>query len=402
MNRFFIFFLLLLSSKESFAQCQNPMNDNTFGQIHAAVASMQSNKDATIRNISSTNCLTTNQIGLFSVLYGSDVEKYNYFLFAKPYCSDPQNYINLVTKLNEPVWKQQFVTASTTTAQTQNNTNNSQTQQTNQPVRSAPIVVNPNPQPIVNPAQQTQNNNQNQQNNQSSTPANQPVVYVPGYQGSIGCPVPVSQNDFNVINQYVANKTFDSDRLNAFKQSTQGKCLSVQQIRTLLKYFPHESSKLDAAKSILASTHDIENYIHISDEFTFSSNKDEILKHYLTNSHTLHKKKNKLNHAAMHNYHGRVGCSDLMTAHDFELILRASANETFDSKKVPLLKTIISNRCVSVHQIEKISATISADSYKMEFFKFIYLQTYDVDNFPRLESNLINSSYKNEFKSILR
>jgi hypothetical protein len=113
-------------------------------------------------------------------------------------------------------------------------------------------------------------------NHPHSNPAPAPVVYLPGYNGPIGCPVPMSPNDFSDLKRTVNSKTFEDTKLTIAKQVVSSQCLLTNQVKDLLGCFTFEANKLEMAKNCYSHTYDIGNYFKVNDVFTFESSIDEL------------------------------------------------------------------------------------------------------------------------------
>jgi hypothetical protein len=107
-------------------------------------------------------------------------------------------------------------------------------------------------------------------------PAPAPIVYLPGYNGPIGCPIPMSPNDFSALKNTITSKTFEETRLTIAKQVVGDRCLITDQVKELLQAFTFEDSKLDIAKFAYGRTYDIGNYFKVNDVFTFESSIEEL------------------------------------------------------------------------------------------------------------------------------
>lgn len=153
--------------------------------------------------------------------------------------------INMNMTVNTDVPGTTTTTTYTTTTTTTTNTNTNQNVQTNT----------------------NQNNNQN----------NVPDHYVmPGYNGPIGCPWPMSDIDFRDAKQSISSKTFEDSKLTIAKQITDANCLFVSQVKEILQLFTFEASKLDYAKYAYSHVYDRNNYFKVNDVFTFESTIDEL------------------------------------------------------------------------------------------------------------------------------
>lgn len=112
----------------------------------------------------------------------------------------------------------------------------------------------------------------------SNPPTPQPttVVYVNGYNGKIGCPIPMSPQDFSDFKSTVQSKDFEATKLTIAKQVLQNNCLTSSQVKEVLSLFDFENSKLEYAKYAYDHTYDIGNYYKVNDAFEFESSVSDL------------------------------------------------------------------------------------------------------------------------------
>jgi hypothetical protein len=110
----------------------------------------------------------------------------------------------------------------------------------------------------------------------TSTPPPAPVEYVSGYHGPVGCPVPMSPQDFQSAKQTIASKSFEDSKLAIAKQIVNSNCLTSGQVMELVKLFDFEDTKLQFAKYCYGYTYDLGNYYKVNDAFEFESSIDEL------------------------------------------------------------------------------------------------------------------------------
>ncbi len=116
----------------------------------------------------------------------------------------------------------------------------------------------------------------------ASIPPPAPIEYVSGYHGPIGCPMPMSPQDFQSAKQTIASKSFEDSKLTIAKQIVNSNCLTSGQVRDLVKLFDFEDTKLQFAKYCYGYTYDLGNYYKVNDAFEFESSIDE-LNQYISN-----------------------------------------------------------------------------------------------------------------------
>ncbi|MCX6274386.1 MAG: DUF4476 domain-containing protein [Bacteroidetes bacterium] len=107
-------------------------------------------------------------------------------------------------------------------------------------------------------------------------PVKTTVVYVDGYNGKIGCPVPMSRGDFESFKGSLSSKSFEDSKMTMAKQVLNNNCLTSAQVREVMGLFTFEQNKLDFAKYAYGRTYDIGNFYKVNDAFTFESSIDEL------------------------------------------------------------------------------------------------------------------------------
>ncbi len=105
---------------------------------------------------------------------------------------------------------------------------------------------------------------------------NPPPVYLPGYSGVVGCPVPVGGGQFEEMKRSIESKSFEESKLAVARQIVNNNCLLSGQVKQILMLFSFEATRLDFAKYCYGYTYDIGNYYKINDAFTFESSIDEL------------------------------------------------------------------------------------------------------------------------------
>ncbi|HXB11315.1 MAG TPA: DUF4476 domain-containing protein [Bacteroidia bacterium] len=108
--------------------------------------------------------------------------------------------------------------------------------------------------------------------------------YVDGYSGPVGCPMPMSHEDYEGAKRTIAAKDFETDKLTIAEQIASSNCLTEGQVKGILMLFTFENNKLDFAKFAYNHTYDKGNYYKINDAFTFSSSTDA-LNQYINSQH---------------------------------------------------------------------------------------------------------------------
>ena len=124
-------------------------------------------------------------------------------------------------------------------------------------------------------------NNAPQQRNSN----NPPHYIMPDYNGPIGCPYPMSREDFIEAKSSISSKDFEDTKMTVAKLVVGNNCLTCKQVKEIMMLFTFENTKLDFAKFSYGYTFDIGNYYKLNDAFTFSSSVDELNKYINSRNH---------------------------------------------------------------------------------------------------------------------
>jgi hypothetical protein len=92
-------------------------------------------------------------------------------------------------------------------------------------------------------------------------------------------PCMVSHEEFTQIMASIKKESFNSTKLTLTKQILRSKqCFSTTQVKEMIKLFSFDDSKLEIAKYAWDYTIDRDNYYLVADVFSFSSNKEKLMK----------------------------------------------------------------------------------------------------------------------------
>jgi len=97
------------------------------------------------------------------------------------------------------------------------------------------------------------------------------------YEGKIGCPWPMKEDDFASFKLNLQSKGLEDDKLSYCKEYLENNCLLTQQQKEILAVFEYEETKLDFATFIYPKTHDVDNFIpNLRSSFKFENSLDQL------------------------------------------------------------------------------------------------------------------------------
>lgn len=104
----------------------------------------------------------------------------------------------------------------------------------------------------------------------------QTTYVLSGYNGPVGCPYPMSLQNFTQVKYSISSKDFEDSKLRIAKQVISSNCLLCSQVKEIMLLFDFEDTRLKLAKFAYGYTYDIGNYYLLNDAFDFESTIDEL------------------------------------------------------------------------------------------------------------------------------
>jgi hypothetical protein len=80
-------------------------------------------------------------------------------------------------------------------------------------------------------------------------------------------------------------------------------------------------------------------------------------------------------------YSGPKNCHKPMSTHSFEQALESISSKSFESSKLTIAKQIVGSNCLLSKQVKEIMKLFSFESSRLEFAKFAYKYTWDINNY---------------------
>lgn len=112
-----------------------------------------------------------------------------------------------------------------------------------------------------------------------STTTSSTVYHLPGYNGEVGCSMPMSSHNFEDAKISIKNQDFSDSRLKVAQQIASSNCLLASQVKEIMMLFDFEHHKLEFAKFAYSKTYDKSNYFKVNDAFSFKNSTDQLTKY---------------------------------------------------------------------------------------------------------------------------
>jgi hypothetical protein len=87
---------------------------------------------------------------------------------------------------------------------------------------------------------------------------------------------------------------------------------------------------------------------------------------------------------SMPGYTGRIGCDWPMSDPEFTEAKKSIEGKSFEDTKMTLAKQVGSGRCFTVDQVKGLMDLFGFEDSKLDFAKYAYERTYDIDNYYRV------------------
>lgn len=98
-------------------------------------------------------------------------------------------------------------------------------------------------------------------------------------------------------------------------------------------------------------------------------------------------------------YSGSVGCA--IPSQNFSSIMSAINDESFSDDKMNVAKQTTKNKCLTTEQVIEICNLFSFEDSKLEYAKYAYPRTYDIDDYYKVNSVFGFSSSKEELNDFI-
>ena len=98
-------------------------------------------------------------------------------------------------------------------------------------------------------------------------------------------------------------------------------------------------------------------------------------------------------------YNGNVGCG--VPSQSMSAIKSAIDDEAFSDDKMMVAKQATKNKCLTTAQVKEIASLFDFEDDKLEYAKFAYAYTYDIDNYYQINSIFDFSSTKKSLNDFI-
>ena len=104
---------------------------------------------------------------------------------------------------------------------------------------------------------------------------------------------------------------------------------------------------------------------------------------------------------SMPGYTGRVGCAWPMSAAEFAEAKKSIESKSFEDTKMTMAKQVGSGRCFTVDQVKGLVGLFGFEDSKLDFAKYAYERTFDIDNYYKVNDSFSFESSVEELNSYI-
>ncbi len=104
----------------------------------------------------------------------------------------------------------------------------------------------------------------------------------------------------------------------------------------------------------------------------------------------------------MPGYTGRHGCNWPMSSTEFNDVKMSLESKSFEETKMTMAKQVGSNRCFTVDQVKGVMGLFSFEDSKLDFAKYAYERTFDIDNYFKVNDAFTFESSVDELNSYIQ
>ena len=104
----------------------------------------------------------------------------------------------------------------------------------------------------------------------------------------------------------------------------------------------------------------------------------------------------------MPGYTGRTGCSWPMTGTEFADVKKSIESKSFEETKMTMAKQIGGGRCFTVEQVKGMIGLFSFEDSKLDFAKYAYERTFDIDNYFKVNDAFTFESSVDDLNSYIQ
>ncbi len=95
-------------------------------------------------------------------------------------------------------------------------------------------------------------------------------------------------------------------------------------------------------------------------------------------------------------------CAKTVTETDLDKFRKKMVSQSSEQAMIEIVQKGLKGKCIATGQVKSLGGLFLSDQGRYNFYTGVYDFVYDTGNYPQLESQLLDDSFKKEFKKLIR
>ena len=95
-------------------------------------------------------------------------------------------------------------------------------------------------------------------------------------------------------------------------------------------------------------------------------------------------------------------CAKTVTEADLDKFKKKMVSQSSEQAMIEIVQKGLKGKCIATDQVKSLGGLFLSDQGRYNFYTGIYDFVYDAGNYPKLESQLLDDSFKKQFKKLIR
>lgn len=230
-----------------------------------------------------------------------------------------------------------------------------------------------------------------------------------GYTGPCNCNPPTSRESILSLLSSLRQEPFEQTRAEMARAFFQRSCVLAADVREILRAFQFEDTKLALAKFAYDFTHDLSNYLVVSEVLLFSSQKEELARYIQGRAPKMHCQAQVAGGVSQPPVPPTPShpprpprCTPCMSAASFSQALNTLRSQGSDPTRLEIARQIVSTNCPTSEQVRQLCAALSAEPHRLELAKFAYTRACDPENYFVVHNALSSTASREELSQYIQ
>lgn len=201
----------------------------------------------------------------------------------------------------------------------------------------------------------------------------------------------MSASEMQNLENSVDNRMGDDNKRKLMENYLSNKNFSSGQVATMCSWLSFESTKLSFAKYCFPLVQDQDNYLQVSDLFSFQSSKSELEALMFANKNNNRNDRGGRNTTTKNN---------LLNTDDMVQLRKSVSEKITDTDKQKLMQQYLNSKKMSSSQVGEMLDWLTFEGSKLEFAKWCFQNVTDPNNYLLLKSKFSFTSSKNTIEEL--